>query len=74
MGHAKIERYLSEAVAHVALGERMIERQRKLIATLESDGRDSAQARELLARFEEAQAKHLAERDRIQRELSATSS
>jgi hypothetical protein len=65
MAQAVTERQLTEAVAHVALGERTIARQRRMIARLESDGRDSTTARELLAKFEDAQAMHVADRDRL---------
>ena len=45
----------------------------ELIAELERKGRDSAQARAILEQFQELEAMHLADRDRILRELSEES-
>jgi ribosomal 50S subunit-associated protein YjgA (DUF615 family) len=71
MDKAVLKRHLAEAVAHAALGESTIARQRRLVAKLESDGRDSDAARDLLAKLEKAQVMHLADRDRIRKELVA---
>jgi len=61
--------HLAQAERHVAQGERHIARQREIIAELERDGHDTAQARATLAQFEEIQAMHVAERDRLRHEL-----
>lgn len=71
MDRAMAKRHLAEAVAHVELGERTVARQRRVIAQLESDGRDSSAARELLAKLEEMRAMHVAERDRLRSEFAA---
>jgi hypothetical protein len=64
------ERNVAEAEKHVRIGERNIARQRELISRLERDGHDSAEARKLLAKFEELQAMYLAERDRLWRDIA----
>jgi hypothetical protein len=47
-----------------------IARQRDVIAQLERGGRDTASARTFLHEFEQLQARHIAERERLLRELS----
>jgi hypothetical protein len=59
------------AEGHIALGERHIVRQRKLVVELEQKGCDTAEAKRLLASFEELQAMHIADRDRLRRQLKA---
>ena len=59
--HAKIEQ--------CTLGEKNIERQKALIAELELDRHDTARARNTLWQFEELQALHVAERERLAQEL-----
>ena len=65
--------HLALAEQHVAQGERHLSRQREIIAETEAAGRDSALARELLHTFEATQATHMADRDRLLRELSQAS-
>jgi hypothetical protein len=65
-----LKRHLAEAEEHIAVGEKNLARQRELIAKLERDKHDTAQARALLDQFEELQSMHLADRERILRELS----
>lgn len=65
-----LTRHLALAEDHVALGKRHIDMQHELIAGLLRNGHDAAQARELLATFEELQLAHTADRERIQRELA----
>jgi hypothetical protein len=60
---------LYQAERHVASGDRHIERQRELIFKLKQDGHDTTQARALLTLFEELQALHLNERDRLAAQL-----
>src|SRR5262245_55861724 len=60
---------LLRAEALVAHGDRRVAKQRRLVARLERDGQDSADARTLLAQLEERRNLHLAERDRLLREL-----
>jgi hypothetical protein len=53
----------------VASGRRAIVRQRELILDLERDGHEAGEARRLLAIFENLQTVHVAERDRLLKEL-----
>ena len=61
--------YLAQAERHVADGEHQIACQREIIDELERDGQDTRMARDALAHFEEMQALHLADRDRLRTEL-----
>jgi hypothetical protein len=63
--------HLALAERHAAEGEDHIERQRRILAELERDGHDTALARKLLATLEATQAQHVANRDRLRRELEA---
>ena len=65
-----LKRHLAEAEEHIATGEKNIARQRDLIAQLERDGHDTASARNFLGEFEQLQALHIAERERLLREPS----
>jgi hypothetical protein len=58
-------RHLEQAEAHVAQGVRHIERQRQIVADLERGGHDAERAREALKLFEDMQALHVANRDRL---------
>jgi hypothetical protein len=62
-----LERQLSLAEEHVAKGERHVSRQRELIAELEQNGHHelAERARALVGLFEEVQAMHIADRDRL---------
>ena len=71
MDRAMLKQHLAQAEGHIALGERHIVRQRKLVAELEQKGCDTAEAKRLLASFEELQAMHIADRDRLRRQLKA---
>ena len=61
--------HLAMASRHVASGNRVIVRQKQLIVELESDGHDTSVALSLLALFEDLQSLHLADRDRLIKEL-----
>jgi hypothetical protein len=61
---------LAQAREHVATGEKNIARQRQIVAQLERDGHNASAARQSLAQFEELQAMHIADRDRIEKELA----
>jgi hypothetical protein len=69
MDRNMLRRRLAVAEAHIAGGERSLARQRNLVEELESSGRDSEDARRLLRIFEQLQAAHIADRDRLRREL-----
>ena len=65
--------HLDQARRHVAEGAEHVVRQRELVARMERDGHDTAEARRLLGQFEEMQALHVADRDRIEDELARCS-
>jgi hypothetical protein len=70
MDREMLKRHLALAEEHIATGEKNIARQRDLIAQLERDGYDTASARTFLREFEQLQALHIAERERLLSELS----
>jgi hypothetical protein len=61
--------WLNLSQEHVAKGERLIARQKDLIAGLASRGADVSLHEALLATFEDIQRLHLAHRDRLARDL-----
>jgi hypothetical protein len=65
MGRAMILRHLTRARERVAQGERHLKLQQQIVDLLQRDGRDALHARKLLAR-------HIADRDRLERDLSET--
>ena len=71
MDRKMLEEHLALAEQHVALGEKHIARQREILAQLHRDGRDTAQAEQTLAAFEEAQTLHIADRDRLRGKLQS---
>ena len=70
VGRAVTEHDLAQAEAAVAHGRRNIERQLALIAALERDGHDTAQAVKLLRLFRERQAEHEGHWHRLRAELA----
>jgi hypothetical protein len=68
-----LQQHLFQAEEHVALGERHIERQHELIAELEREGHDTANAKDLLATFEGLQEMHVADRDRLRQKMGEPS-
>ena len=62
--------HLAQAERHVAEGERHIIEQRARIAEAERGGLNTTIAKELLRTFEQTQALHLADRERVRAELS----
>jgi hypothetical protein len=71
MDREMLEQRLTAAEEHAALGERHIVRQRALVAEPEQKGADTTEASRLLASFEQLQVAHLAECDRLRRQLDA---
>jgi hypothetical protein len=63
MDHIMLAQHLAEEEEHVVSGRRAIIRQRELILDLERDGHEAAEARRLLATFEEVLKLHMAARD-----------
>lgn len=66
-----VEQHLKLAKQHVAQGRRHITRQKQIIFELTQGQHDTSQARRLLSTFEELQQMHVAERNRLQKELEA---
>jgi hypothetical protein len=64
MDREMLQQHLAQAEAHVETGYKNIARQRDVIAQLEREGQDTALARDTLM-----QALHIADRERILREL-----
>ena len=62
---------LAQTERHAADGTRHVADQRKLIADLERNGRDTNFARDLLRQFESLRELHVADRDRLKKELKA---
>jgi hypothetical protein len=58
------------AERHVLESARHIERQKQIIADLERDGQDATIGRNTLAVLEEAHELHIADRDRLRKELA----
>ena len=60
---------LAKAERDVLEGERRIARLREIVAELKRDGERSWDATELLRRYEALQSIHIANRDRLRKEL-----
>ena len=73
MNRAALWAHLVQAEKAVEQGERHLARQRRLIASLERDGHDAKAAYALLATFENSQALHVFDRDRLRREWAQAS-
>jgi hypothetical protein len=69
MDRKLLEKSLAQAERHVAEAEHEVSRQRMVVAGLELRGHDSSRATHVLRQFEQLQAKHIAERDRVRKEL-----
>jgi hypothetical protein len=65
-----VERALAQAERHVARGEVIIARQRAMITTWEQSGRNAALCKEFLSVFEDSQRWHIADRDRLRKDLA----
>ena len=65
MDEALVRARLAQADSHITLGERTIARQRDIIARLGRSGLDTTVAEDTLRIFEQTQAAHMADRDRI---------
>jgi hypothetical protein len=69
MDPVMLQEHLAQAERHVSEGERNATQQRELIARLERDGYDTGEARRQLRQFEAWLALHIADRDRLRKEL-----
>jgi len=66
---AMLEDQLAAAERHLAEAERHIAYQRELLAQLEREGHNTAQATEVLKKFEEVLALRITDRDRVRKAL-----
>jgi hypothetical protein len=71
---AMIEEHLALAERHVTEGERHVAEQRERVFILAKGGHDTTEASRLLQQFEDLQALHVADRDRLKLELAALGS
>ena len=65
MDRATLELLLREAESLLQRGEQNIAHQREVIGTLERGGHDATAAKMFLRRLESAQARHVADRNRL---------
>ena len=72
MDRADLNQQLTLASYHITLGEAHIARQRAIIAKLERGGHETAQATELLKTVQKTMALHIADHDRVVKELAVT--
>jgi hypothetical protein len=73
MNRATLQQLLREAEGLLQRGERNIAHQREVIGTLERGGHDATAAKMFLRRLESAQARHIADRNRLFKELADSS-
>ena len=69
MDKTLLEQHLALAERHVTQGEATIARQRQIVERMELGGQNACEARHLLALFLQLQKIHIADRDRLRREL-----
>ena len=70
MDRTTLERRLQEAEVLVQRGDQNIAFQRRMIATLDRGGHDVKAARMFLRRLEAKHAQHIADRDRLFKQLA----
>jgi hypothetical protein len=70
MSEEVVRRHLAEAERHIQAGARTLDRQRRTVARLEAIGRDTGNAKALLATLEEIQNTFLLHREMVLSELS----
>ena len=70
MDRAILEQLLREAESLLQRGEHNIAYQRETIGTLERGGHDATAAKMFLRRLESAHARHIADRNRLFKELA----
>lgn len=71
MDRAVLEGSLAAAEHQIVEAERQLANERERMAQLERDGHDTTQLTHLLAGWEEVLAAHIADRDRLRKELGA---
>ena len=67
-----VEMALAQAERHVAEGEVILARERATIAASERNGRNVVRFKEILSVFEDSQRVHVADRDRLRKDLEIT--
>ena len=70
MDRATLKQLLREAENLLHRGEQNIAHQREVIGTLERGGHDAAAAKMFLRRLESQQARHIADRNRLFKQLA----
>jgi len=70
MDRATLQEHLAQTEGLVARGEHRLAAQRVLVAEMEQDGQDTAQAKQLLAQYEELQVMLVVNRDRLAEDLA----
>ena len=65
-------RLQKETIRHIEDGERMLARQRQLVAELEAQGEDATLARSLMQSFEDLQRLHVRHLARLEKLLART--
>ena len=70
MDRSALQQLLQEAESLIHSGEQTIAHQREVIAALERRGHDAASAKLFLRRLESRQARHIADRNRLFKELA----
>ncbi len=71
MQRALCQEQLAQVELQVAECEKAVGRQREIVAELERGGLEVTQARRLLLFFEESLVMHVADRDRLRKELGS---
>jgi hypothetical protein len=72
MDKSMIQDHLAIAERHVTEGLRHIAHQKRIIVDLTNGGHDTSVARSLLGNFEDVLKMHIADRDRLKKELADT--
>ena len=70
MDRALLQRHLMQVRRHIVMGYEHMHRQRAIVREWKSKGWDTALAVQILSSFEELQAMHIADRDRLVKELA----
>ena len=70
MKRALLQRHLEEAESRIQRGQRNVDIQREAVSELERDNQDATIAKALLRMFEKALAVHVADRERLLKELA----
>ena len=68
--HITLKQHLEDAELRVQRAQRHLGRQREAVAALERAGQDAAKAKRYLGILEKALAIHVADRDRLARQLA----